>query len=85
MKEALRMAEENDVFVSAQFARRLCREIGLDRLDKSHTVFPRVLDWWNTRSFANMPERCYYARYDDDLALLIQDLPPPPPNRRPTD
>ena len=83
MEEALKKAKENGVFVSAQFARRLCWGIGLDMWQKSHTVFPRVLNWWNTRSFANSMELCYYAGFNDDLALLIQDIPPPPPKAGP--
>ena len=82
LKDAHALADEHNVFVRACFAQEVLETFGHEEnMSVSHAILPRVIDWWHIRSFGTPAQKCYYARFDDDLSHVITHIPPPPPTQ----
>ena len=86
LRKVLLVIKMNDRYISAEFAEKLCRSIGVDTYNKSQLILQLVADWWNMKKYKfTGTEMCYFGRFGDIHTFReeIKSIPPPPPNKPP--
>ena len=86
LRQVLLVIKMNDRYISAEFAEKLCRNIGRDTWNKSQLILQFVADWWNMKNYKfTGGEMCYFGRFGDIHTFReeIKSIPPPPPNKAP--
>ena len=79
LKEILTIMRIKKIFLTAEQAYPLLRNIGADTNEKSHLICQFIIDWWNMKKYPyNGTEMCYFGHFGDDPET--KDFPPPLPN-----
>ena len=84
LRQVLLVIKMNDRYISAEFAEKLCRSVGVDTYNKSQLILQFVADWWNMKNYKfTSTEMCYFGRFGDIHTFReeIKSIPPPPPNK----
>lgn len=84
LKDAAKICQNMHIQFTAEFAYDICRKLDFCMTGgpNVHQILPFVIDWWNIRKWVGCEAiKCYYARMEDPLHLLITSIPPPPPYR----
>lgn len=74
------MRKEN-LWIKADFAVKLLRNVGLDIPEKQSLYCCMILDWWNMKreDGFNGGELCYYGNYGEGGARIVTTIPPKAP------
>ena len=79
LKEILTIMRIKKIFLTAEQAHPLLRNIGADTNEKSHLICQFIIDWWNMKKYPyNGTEMCYFGHFGDEPET--KDFPPPLPN-----
>ena len=79
----LKYMKEKNIYITANLAIYLLRDIGIDSNDKTHLICPFILDWWNINRSNNFnpAETCYYGIFNDSPENHIKSFPPKLPKK----
>ena len=79
LKEILTIMRIKEIFLTAEQAYPLLRNIGADTNEKSHLICQFIIDWWNMKKYPyNGTEMCYFGHFGDEPET--KNFPPPLPN-----
>ena len=79
LKEILSLMRDKLIFITAEQAFPLLRNIGTDTNEKSHLIGQFIIDWWNMKKYPyNGTEMCYFGNFGDEPET--KNFPPRLPN-----